>query len=132
MHETKTGTHVIVHVLPANMQQRVREVARGHLEPVVERPQRRAEARRDAREPAARRRVRLEHDERLPRLLRDLRRVEVGRDRVHAHAVVEVPRELRLRVFRVAEPRVQRCAVVVGVAARRNGNSACELCVRGL
>lgn len=70
------------------MQQGVREVAICHGQAVVDSPQRRAETRTDPGEPAARRCVRLEHDERLARLLRDIGRVQVDADDVFARGVV--------------------------------------------
>ena len=96
-------THIVGVAHTADMQQRPREVAVRHLQPVVQRPQRRAERVRDAREPAARRRVRLEHHEWLAVLLSEERAVEVGLDGANGVAMVEVLGEDGLRVARGSE-----------------------------
>ena len=103
----------------------MREIARRHRQPIIDRPQRGPEARADAREAPTRGRVRLEHDERLARGDRELRRVQVLRDHVHRERVREEGREFGLRVFGVPEAFVDGCAVVVGVAeGERGGVSA--------
>ena len=85
------------------MQQRPSEVAVRHLEPVIDRPERRAKAVAHSRESAARCGVGLEHHELLPGLLRGGDRGEVLCDEVPARRVREVVREHILRVYRGAE-----------------------------
>ena len=91
-------THVIVHVLTTDVQKRMREVGRGHRQAVVKGPQRRSETSTDTGEATARRRVSLEHDERLAGLLSNLRGVDVLPDHVPACAVIEELGELGLGV----------------------------------
>lgn len=100
------------------MQVRAREVAIRHLQPVVQRPERRAKTVADAREATARSRVRFKHQEGLPGRLCDRCGVEVGRDEALAGGMVEVAREHGLGVDRGAEACVGiLCgAVVVRVA----------------
>ena len=111
-------THVIRHILTANVQQRARKVAVGHLQTVVDRPQRRPKAIADTREATARSGVRLEHHELLPELLGNARRVEVRLHHLNARGVGEVVREDGLGVLDVAEPAVGElgCTVLVGIA----------------
>ena len=85
------------------MQKRVREVGRGHRQAVVKGPQRRSETSTDTGEATARRRVSLEHDERLAGLLSNLRGVDVLPDHVPAGAVIEELGELGLGVDGVTE-----------------------------
>ena len=74
--QTDEDTDIVRHVLPTDMQQRSREVAIRHLQPVVDRPQRRAKTVAYARETAARRGVGLEHHHRLSRCLSNSRGVQ--------------------------------------------------------
>ena len=112
-------THIVVDVLATNVEQSVREVAIRHLQAVVQRPERCTETRTDPGETTAGRRVRLEHDEGLPGLLRDHCRVQVRLNNAHAGGVVEVLRKLDLRVYRSAKALVDGSAVVIRVAVGR-------------
>ena len=100
------------------MQQRPRKVTVRHLERIVQRPQRRTKRVRHTREPAARRAVRIEHDERLPVRLREGRAVQVRLHDRRRRGVVEVRREDGLWVDRPVRlgAREGRGAVVVRVA----------------
>ena len=101
------------------MQQRPREVTVRHLHPIIQSPQRRAKRVRDSREPTARCRVRLHHQERLAVLLREVRGVQVNRHDADPGRVVEVVGELGLGVLGLeALARERGCAVVVRVAVR--------------
>ena len=62
-------THVVSCILPCNVKQSTGKVPVSHLKTVVESPERGAERVRDTVEPATRRSVCLEHQERLPGLL---------------------------------------------------------------
>jgi hypothetical protein len=97
------------------MQQRPGEITIRHLQSIIQPPQRRGIRITDPGEPPAARRVRLEHQQRLPRALRDPARVEEGRDQRRARRVVQVVREDVLREFGGADA-VFGEAVVVGVA----------------
>ena len=111
-------THVIRHILTANVQQRAREVAISHLQTVVDRPQCRSKAVADTGEATARSRVRLEHHELLPKLLGNARRVEVRLHHLDARGMGEVVREDGLGVLDVAEPSAGELGgtVLVGIA----------------
>ena len=85
------------------MEEGTGEVTVRHLETVVESPQGRDKGITDAREPAARRRVRLEHHELLAHLLRGRHRAQILRDEIFSGVVREVVRDDVLRVYRVAE-----------------------------
>ena len=116
--QTDEDTDIVRHVLPTDMQQRSREVAIRHLQPVVDRPQRRAKTVTYARETAARRGVGLEHHEVFPELLRDSRTVQVRLYNGLARSVREVICEDVLRVDDRAEavPGEGGGAVLLGIA----------------
>ena len=116
--QTDEDTDIVRHVLPTDMQQRSREVAIRHLQPVVDRPQRRAKTIAYARETAARRGVGLEHHEVLAELLCDSRAVEVRLDNALARGVREVICEDVLRVDDRAKavPGEGGGAVLLGIA----------------
>ena len=116
--QTDEDTDIVRDVLPTDVQQRSREVAVRHLQPVVDRPQRGAKAVAYARETAARRRVRLEHHKVLSELLRNSRAVKIRLDDALARGVREVICEDVLRVDDRAEavPGEGSGAVLLGIA----------------
>ena len=130
-HITRRDTHVIRHILSTNVQQPPSKVAVRHLQPVVDRPERGPEAVADPGEPAARRRVGLEHHELLARLLRGRDRRQVLRDEVLARRVREVVREHVLRVHRVAEARVGERGRAVVVRVLLDGEDRDRTAVAG-
>ncbi len=109
-------TYVVSDVLSASMEQGPSEVAVRHLQGVVDRPQRRGERITDAREAAARRRVRLEHQERLSPRLREHRGVEVRLHLAQPVVVRQVRAELYEKVERLAISGEDVGAVLVWVA----------------
>lgn len=110
-------THVIIHVLPSDMDERLAETSRRHAHSIVRQPQRRPKTVANAGEAAAARRVRLEHDERLASGMCDPRGVDIRRDDRQDIVVAEVVREDGLGDLRGAEGvPVMRGAVVVWVA----------------
>ena len=98
------------------MEQGTSEVTVRHLETVVESPQGRDKGITDAWEPAARRCVRLEHQERLSPCLRLQRRVEIVRHQAKTRVMTEILRQQRKGILRlVVRIREYDCAVVAGV-----------------
>ena len=115
------ATHVVVHILPSNVNKRLAESSSRHAHSIVHQPQRRSEAIAYTGEATARRRVSLEHDERLAGLLSNLRGVDVLPDHVPAGAVIEELGDLGLGVDGVTETFVECGTVVVGIAALSSG-----------
>ena len=114
MSEDAKWTHVIVNILPTNVQQRIRKVAMGHLEAIVQNPKRSSIALRNSRETTARRRVRLEHDERQRHLLCDSSRVQVRREKFDASLVGQEHGEVLLGVLVRADTELRE-TIVIGV-----------------
>jgi hypothetical protein len=86
-------TYIIINVLATNMHQRMGEVCIRHLESIIHRPQCGAIGITDSRETSTRRRVRLEHDERLPRTLSKIRRVYIRLNKIHGRSMRKIARE---------------------------------------
>ena len=119
--QTDEDTDIVRHVLPTDMQQRSREVAIRHLQPVVDRPQRRAKTIAYARETAARRGVGLEHHEVLAELLCDSCAVEVRLDNLLTGSMAKIVCEDSLGILDGAEIAVRELggAVLVGITVAR-------------
>lgn len=111
-------TYIIGHILPTSMEEGSSEVAVRHLQGIVDGPQRRSERITDAGEATARRRVRLEHQERLAPRLCEHRGVEVRLHLAQPVVVRQVRGELCDEVQWLAVSWEDIGAVLVRVAAK--------------
>ena len=111
---------VIVNVLPTNVEEGFRKVGIRQLETVIRGPQRGTKRVADPLESTARGGVRLEHMEGLSDRLSHQRGRNVLTGEALDVTVVEITRELGLRVLGRSEGRIDSTTVVVGVSSQES------------
>lgn len=104
----RRGTHVIINILPRNMQHRSTKITIPHLQRIIQSPHRRSKTITQPREPTTTRRICLEHQELLSGSLGDIRAVEIGLDDVLRGGMIEVGWEDGLGGRRLSRYRIRR------------------------
>ena len=112
--------HVVKHILTTNMKQPMRKVCIRQLETIVYRPQRRGKRVRHSREPTTRCCIRLKHDQRLPRLLRQRARVRIRFTKLGHRIVPKIIRKHALWVCDWGPCVESRCTVIIRVAVNQS------------
>ena len=97
--EVREIAHVIISILPTDVEQSFRKIAISHLQSIIHRPQRRSERIADTGEATAGGGVGLEHHKRFVSGERRRARAEERLDDLLAGAVVQVEREFGLGIF---------------------------------
>lgn len=118
------NAYVVENILPTNMQQSIGKICIGHLESIIRGPEGRPIRVTHPREPTARSRVGLEHDERFASLLHEIARVNVRGDEIgHTRFMFEVKRKDGLWLSDGCTSIELSTAIVVWVAKEKLGIS---------